>query len=284
MTTKQEERHKYLDLCIPYAFGRLNPGNRKQFEAHLASGCKVCKAELARLNEALGLFPLTLKQERPDQRVKEQLLARIASAKRTPGPAQEQPRRALKKEAPVTMATGPVVTTQRPWFGYAIAGVALLIIVALGIYTNDLITTLDTQEQKIVALQTELAQRDEMLKILQSQRIEMVLMNGLEPSPSGYGKIIWDPVKKTAIFQVAQLPTVPEDKEYQLWVIRKGEKIPAGLFAVRSEQEKESYFKIMNLNVESKKDFEAFAVTLEPKGGSPQPTSPIYLLGTTSLN
>jgi len=182
------------------------------------------------------------------------------------------------------MATEAVVTSQRSWFGYAIASVALLIIVALGIYTNDLIITVDTQEQKIVALQTEVAQREEMLKILQSQHIEMVLMNGMEPSPSGYGKIFWDPVKKTAIFQVSQLPMVPEDKEYQLWVIRKGEKLPAGVFAVRSEKEQESYFKIMNLNVESKKDVEAFAVTLEPKGGSPQPTGSIYLLGTTSLD
>ena len=89
-------------------------------------------------------------------------------------------------------------------------------------------------------------------------------------------------MKKTAFFQVANLPAVPTDKEYQLWVIRKEEKIPSGVFAVRSERE--GYFNVMNLDVATKSDFDAFAITLEPKGGSPQPTGAVYLLGTTAIN
>ncbi|MEK6757201.1 MAG: anti-sigma factor, partial [Bacteroidota bacterium] len=71
---KTEERHSYLELCIPYVFGRLNPGNRKQFEAHLATGCDPCTKELAELHEAMALMPLLLKQQAPPSAVRDRVL------------------------------------------------------------------------------------------------------------------------------------------------------------------------------------------------------------------
>ena len=281
--TKPEERHKQLDLCIPYVFGRLNPGNRKQFEAHLATGCVICTKELARLNEATALLPLTLRQEQPHPKVKDRLMARLSSGRSVSEQEKKHEVRGHKeKRTPVTPALAPTTQPQRPWFGYAIAFLSIAIVAALAIYTNDLISTVGEQEQRIITLRTELEQRQALLNILQAQQIEMVIMNGQEASPAGYGKILWDPLKKTAFFQVANLPAVPTDKEYQLWVIRKEEKIPSGVFAVRSEQE--GYFSVMNLDVAMKSDFDAFAITLEPKGGSQQPTGAVYLLGTTSVN
>lgn len=283
--TKPEERHKQLDLCIPYVFGRLNPGNRKQFEAHLATGCVICTKELARFNEATALLPLTLRQEQPHPKVKDRLMARLSSGKRV---SEQEKKREVRgqgreeKRTPVTPALAPTTQPQRPWFGYAIAFLSIAIVAALALYTNDLISTVGEQEQRIIALRTELEQQQALLSILQAQQIEMVIMNGQEASPAGYGKILWDPFKKKAFFQVANLPAVPTDKEYQLWVIRKEEKIPSGVFAVRSEQE--GYFNVMNLDVATKSDFDAFAITLEPKGGSPQPTGAVYLLGTTAVN
>jgi anti-sigma-K factor RskA len=281
--TKPEERHRQLDLCIPYVFGRLNPGNRKQFEAHLATGCVICTKELARLSEATALLPLTLQQEQPHQKVKDLLMSRLSSGKRL---SEQEKKRGEKtreeKRGPVTPALAPTTQPQRPWFGYAIAFLSVVIVVALGVYTNDLINTVGEQEQRIVELKTELEQQQALLNILQAPLIEMVIMSGQEASPAGYGKILWDPVKKTAFFQVANLPILPTGKEYQLWVIRKEEKVPSGVFAVRGEQE--GYFNVMNLDVAAKNDFDAFAITLEPKGGSPQPTGAIYLLGTTAVN
>lgn len=272
---KQEERHTHLELCIPYVFGRLNPGNRKQFEDHLAGGCEQCNKELAQLYEAMSLLPLALEQQQPPAHVKGKLLSRVRTARR----AEEQVSARREKAT-------PEVTTpqQRPWFGYALAAVLAVIIVALGVYVNDLINTVSTQEQTIVELKTDLERQGEIMKVLQSQRIEIVFMSGQQPSPAGYGKIIWDPAKKTAIFQVANLPTVPSDKDYQLWIIKNKKPIPAGVFAVTSEKEKESYFKVMNLDVAEKQEIDAFAITLEPKGGSPEPTLPIYMMGTTAVN
>lgn len=268
---KNDQRHKYLELCIPYILGRLTAGNRKQFEAHLKSGCPECTRELAELQEALSLLPLMARQQSPPARIKDRLMATVSVG----GGAAARPQ---AKVEPI------LVAQQRPWFGYAVAAVFLLVVIILGIYTNDLISTIGVKDQQIVELRDELQRKEEILKVLQSPKIDVVLMNGLEPSPAGYGKIIWDPVKKVAIFQVSNLPTVPQDKDYQLWIIKDKKPISAGVFAVTNEKEKEVFFKVMDLAVSEKKDIDAFAVTLEPKGGVPQPTGKMYLLGTTATD
>lgn len=266
---KNDQRHKYLELCIPYLLGRLTAGNRKQFEAHLKSGCQECTRELAELQDALSLVPLMARQQTPPSRVKSRLFTTLSAGGRAPASPRTQPE--------------PIIPPhQRPWFGYAVAAVFLLVVIVLGIYTNDLISTIGVKDQLIVELRDELQRREEILKVLQSPKIDVVLMNGLEPNPAGYGKIIWDPAKKVAIFQVSNLPTVPQDKDYQLWTIKDNKPVNAGVFAVTSEKEKEAFFKVINLAVSEKKDIDAFAVTLEPKGGVPQPTGKMYLLGSTS--
>jgi anti-sigma-K factor RskA len=114
--------------------------------------------------------------------------------------------------------------------------------------------------------------------VLQSKKIEIVIMNGLDVNPAGYGKIIWDPERKAAILQISNLPPVAQDKDYQLWVIKDNKPISAGVFSVE-EKDKQNFFKIEELVVSNRKDINAFAVTLEPKGGVPQPTGDMYLLG-----
>ncbi len=106
-------------------------------------------------------------------------------------------------------------------------------------------------------------------------------MDGLKVNPVGYGKIIWDPEKRSAILQVSNLPAVPSDKDYQLWVIKDKKPISVGVFAVNDTMS--NFFKIENLAVTNPKEIAAFAVTLEPKGGMPQPTGDMYMMGAPRL-
>ena len=272
------DHNRYLGLCLPYALGRLNPRNRHFFESHLKTGCPECNNELAEIYEAMSLLPLSLPLQSAPSRLRSRVLSAIRSGK--PMEARVEPRTQSSTQ-----------TQQRPWFGYAVAFVSVLILLALGLYSNSLIGRLDSQskqissqQQQIVALKDELQQKEELLNVLQSPKIDMVFMNGLAPSPTGYGKIIWDPVKKVAIFQVANLPAIPADKDYQLWIIKNKKPIPAGVFSVRDVKETENYFKVLSLDVTDKKEIDAFAVTLEPKGGSPQPSGEMYLLGNPAIN
>lgn len=267
---KTEERHKDLELCIPYVFGRLNPGNRKQFEAHLATGCQICIKEVAELHEAMALMPLLLKQQEPPRQIRDRLMSRL-SAGRGGTPEERRP----APQRPSTAIGQP--RTGKPWAAYAIIGAAVLVIILLALYVNDLVGTIGGQERRVNELQTELQREGEFLAILQSEQLEVAVMNGLERNPTVYGKILWDPRKNSLLLQASNLPITPVDKDYQLWETRGGRSVSLGVFAVTNDQEKQTFFKILDADVGPKVQAQGFFVTLEAKGGAQQPTGSVYL-------
>jgi len=273
MTGKPEERHAQLELCIPYVFGRLNPGNRKQFESHLATGCEQCKRELAGLYEATGLLPLLLKQETPPPDVRQRLLSRISSKKPEPQRAERVAPQQGKR------AESPTVRPERPWYLYVSLIIGALLIVALVIFVNELVGTTTTQEKQIADLRGELLQNQDALGVLKAEKVEEVTLAGAVPGSSAYGKILWDPARRAAILQVANLPVPPQGNQYQLWVLKEKKYLSAGLFDVTREKDNE--LKVMTLPVGEKQELENFTVTVEPKGGSGQPTGAVQLRGST---
>lgn len=69
-------------------------------------------------------------------------------------------------------------------------------------------------------------------------------MAGMEDmSPSGYGKVVWDKEGGQALLQIANLPSVPSDKDYQLWIIVNGQPISAV-----DDPKKDNFFKIEQLS------------------------------------
>jgi anti-sigma-K factor RskA len=261
---EQKQRHTFLDLCLPYALGRLNEGQRRQFEAHLKTGCNDCTRELAEIQESLSLLPLLRKQQTAPRTLKDRVLERI--------------RQDEKRGAAQVVASSGLAETGRPWFGYGIAAIVAIILLGLAFYIGSLHDTISRQNQQLVELRDELQRKEEILGVLHAPRIDVVMMKGSEMHPAGYGKIIWDPEKRVAVFQVANLPALPEDKDYQLWVIKDKTPISAGVFSVRHE--KESFFKVVELTVTERMEIEAFAVTLEPKGGLPKPSGAVYIIGS----
>ena len=145
---------------------------------------------------------------------------------------------------------------------------------------NDLTNSSDLLAQRDVTireLKTEIDQKSELLAILEARDVDLILMDGLDVNPTGYGKVVWDKDNGQALLQVANLPNVPLSKDYQLWFVVNNQPISAGVFAVNNS-EKDNFFKIEQFQ-QSASDG-AFAITLEPEGGSPQPTGDMYLLGS----
>jgi anti-sigma-K factor RskA len=69
---------------------------------------------------------------------------------------------------------------------------------------------------------------------------------------------------------VNNLPQPASDKQYQLWALLNGQPIDLGMIEVKQER---LLYRMKNVQ-----NAQAFAITLEPKGGSPAPTStPIVL-------
>jgi anti-sigma-K factor RskA len=273
MTPKTGERHTQLELCIPYVFGRLNPGNRKQFEAHLATGCELCKRELSELYEATALLPLLIRQEAPPPGLRQRILSRISSRKPEQARVERTPASREGRESVVTPATRP----PRSWYQYAAAALGILIIVALVIFVNDLVGTTRNQERTIAQLKGDLQQQNELASILKAPKVEIVSLSGIEPGSSVYGKILWDSSSRKAMLQINEVPVTPEGKEYQLWMLKEQKYFSIGEF--QTDSTKAGLLKVIDLPGEVNQRIEGFVLTLEPKGGSPQPTGAIYLRG-----
>lgn len=272
---KTEERHAQLELCIPYVFGRLNPGNRKQFEAHLETGCEQCKRELSDLYEATALLPLLLKQEAPPTGLRQRLLSRL-STKRTEQPRGVKPtpppqRQAV--EAPVTKAPS------HSWYLYASMVMGALLIVGLLLFLNDQLRTTSELEKKLSDLQVQVQQKQDILAVLQAHSVEMLQLVSAEVGSEASGRIFWEPEKRRAVLQVINLPAQSADKQYQLWLMKDKKYFRVSEFDVNTE--KANVFAVMTLPVGEKKEIEEFAVTLEPRGGSTQPSGVIQLRGVT---
>jgi anti-sigma-K factor RskA len=108
-----------------------------------------------------------------------------------------------------------------------------------------------------------------------SSTTKVIAMAG-DASPQANAKVLWDTKAHEWVIYIFDLPTPPSDKDYQLWYVTKDAKISAAVF--RTDAKGRSVLKL-RLPPSALASLAATAVTLEPKGGSPQPTSKIYLIG-----
>jgi hypothetical protein len=167
-------------------------------------------------------------------------------------------------------------------FAYGIAAVLLFVSLIIG-YNYILLNKKSiSQEQRILELTNAVAQKQALLDVLISKNVQLVSMNGLDPSPASYGKIIWSQDKRTAILQISKLPSIQNDKDYQLWAIENGKPVSWGVFSI-SNSGSNLFFKLEDVKSVNKESMNAFAITLEPKGGVPQPTGKMYLLGKANI-
>ncbi len=105
---------------------------------------------------------------------------------------------------------------------------------------------------------------------------EPTLINGTDKAPSANAVVYWNPAARQASLQVLELPAPPPDRQYQLWAIVDNGQESMGVFEVEADGRA-----LIDLPFEAEPN--AFAVTLEPRGGSPSPTlSEMYLLGERS--
>jgi hypothetical protein len=263
------EKEKFIELCSLYFLDALDESELKEFTEAIEGGNQEYIEIFSSLQNTVLYLPLSVDQIEPPKYIRTKLLANIKS---NAGP---QKLSIIDKLISISGLKNPTIAF------------AVSIILAIGIavlayisYQNE--STIKHQNNLIVQLKDEVQKNNEILKVLSAKNINVIIMSGLEVNPAGYGKMILDPSKKQAIMQVSNLPETSKDKDYQLWVIKDSKPISNGVFAISNEKEN-NYFMITILSVQDLKNINAFAITLEPKGGVPQPTGKMYLLGNAKL-
>lgn len=102
------------------------------------------------------------------------------------------------------------------------------------------------------------------LIFLRSQSAHKIILKGTPKSPQSFATIYYDKDTKRTLVDVIDLPTPPKEKQYQLWAIVGGKPIDLGVFDLDTTQRLKE--------IKFIEEVQAFAITLEPKGGLPSPS------------
>lgn len=161
-------------------------------------------------------------------------------------------------------------------------GSALLNFYLFGRYKdyNNRYTELLASQQQLVknneVMQAKMHTYEEDLNLVNDTNVIMIRMPGSNvassPAPASLATVYWHKQSKDVYVHVNSMPEPPADKQYQLWAMVDGRPVDAGVFDMSKEI---SIVKMKNIP-----RAQAFAVTLEKKGGSPSPTmEQLYIMG-----
>ncbi len=284
-------QEKYLEYSATYTLGALDGDELSEFTAHLKSGCAICTAEIGLLTEIAALMPTALRPLMVSPDLSERVLfnaqlAKVAKAhfEEAPSEAEETPQAKVKDAPKEKRRAG-----KSSWIGYALAAAVLFMLAGFAVYVYRLSMTINdnsdyiaSQKAQIRRLWDDLDRRETVLKVMGARNIEIVKMAGLKADSAAYGTIFMDPEKKVAVLHIANLPLLPQDKEYQLWLFKQQKKVSAGTFSLSEDWERETFYSVTPFDVSDRREIDSVAVTSEPKGGASQPTGETYLLGKRS--
>ena len=241
---RSAEKERFDDLKEAYALGALDGEERLWFEGYLEAHPEL-RAEADDLLSVADLLALAPDELDPPPNLRRDLLARIGAETETLGQAPPE-------DAPTGRETPP---GWRGRLSLALAAFAAALIVAgLSVWTASL------------------REENEQLRgELEGRRSYELVGSGAAQDVQGEVLRLGD---GRAVLVVQDLPEAPEGQTYEAWLLRGGVPEPAGLFVPREGG-------TAAVPVEgSLEDAEAVAVTVEPSGGSPMPTSDILLTAT----
>lgn len=232
-------------LTGAYVCHALEPAEREAFERHLAQ-CPTCAAEVAELQETAALLA-SAAAETPPPRLKSAVDARIAVTRQIPP---------LAEHGPAARAAD-VRRPRRRWFtalGWGLATGLAVAVAVLGVRVNDQQHQIDQAGRRTSAITALLSAPD-------------TRADSVGVTTGGTGTVLASRSLDEAAITVNGLAKLPPGQAYQLWMMgpsgaRSGGLLPSGNRAYGS------------VLAHGLGDARTIGLTVEPAGGSAQPTTP----------
>jgi anti-sigma-K factor RskA len=263
------DREEIKELGALEAAGALGPAERREIERLWREGGPEERQELRELLEAAALLPLALPRTEVSSDLKSQLMSRLMAERREGEPIDG---RVIPFAPPARAERGAV-------FWLPLAASLLFASLSLWLYLQNARLNREVASLSAQATRTaeQLASARSELNEVVSRTTRLVALSGVDASPQANAKVFWDTDAQEWVIYIFNLPLPPSDKDYQLWYITHDQrKIGASVFRPEPDGQVALRFKIPR---DLAPRLAATAVTLEPKGGSPQPTGQFYLKG-----
>jgi anti-sigma-K factor RskA len=276
--------HVWLEHAAPYALGALDETDHAAFDEHLET-CDNCAREVRELRQVAGLLALGGPAVAPPPALRDRILAeargvRPISARRgneSTGPSDAAV--ITGRSAPHSMAaSGRAWRVVVPWLAAAAA-----IVVAVGL-AQRLRVERDARlaaEHSVASARAALdstgatlAGRDSLIATLVAPDVQAMTVTGAGPTPSA--RYFLDRRARRIVIAASSLPAAAPGRTYQLWGIETG-KPPVSLGTFDADASGRA---LASLSVPDGLAISVTAVTDEPVGGSPQPTTTPFLAAT----
>ena len=160
-----------------------------------------------------------------------------------------------------------------PWVA---AGALAVGLVALWLQNSNLQRTIASLQDQSAQQMAELQRARDVVSTLTATDAMRVTLVAAKTPPQPQGKAIYVRDRSSLIFLASNLQALPPLKAYELWLIpTSGAPIPAGVFKPDAHGSAVVVEPPLPPGVQAK----AFAITVEPEGGSSAPTLPVVMLG-----
>lgn len=240
-----------------YVLGELSAEARAEVERNLER-YPALKTELTEIEQTQEQLLLGL-GIKPREEVKKALLEKIEP--KIPAGKQVQ----LPSQSPLTF-----------WKLAVAASVTIAIIAVYMAYdyrsrwmrTASDLSQMMTQNQRIAedynTVNKRIDQLENDVQVMENPDFKRVVMRGTENAPTAMAYVYWNENSREVYLRIQDMKSLSSENQYQLWAIIDGKPVDAGVFDAPSS----GLLKMKNVGDGAA----TFAVTVEPKGGSPTPS------------
>lgn len=229
-----------------FVLGVTDAETRSEIEQRLAAGDAEAEVAVARAREIVAGLCLIAPQVEPPARLKQKVVAAVRAEGRSFG----------------------------GWLWAWSVATALLVVVALNFWQRE-----QTKAQELADVRRELAATgarldsvSQILQFLEEPQVRIASFGRQQPAPPR-GKLLISP-SRGVLLLVSNLPPAAEGRVFQMWLVPKsGGPVSAGTFQTAADG-RAVHFNTQAVNFDTTA---AVALSVEPTGGSPAPTTTPFL-------
>jgi anti-sigma-K factor RskA len=261
-----------------FVLGALSPEEQQAFDAHLLT-CEACAAEVRSLQATAAALPFSVMPVEPASDLRQRVLAAAAAARR--------PSSVVSFESRRTPRTAPSRRTRGSVTGWIAAAAGVALAAGVSLYALDLRTRLDGTERRLADAVERLADSEQRVQVASREttavRASLALLSapdvielrlaGQAPAPAAQARAFLSR-SRGLLFAATNLPSIPNDRVYQLWYLTPGAPVSAGLLRPDADGAATVAFD----TGPGTPTPTGLAVSIEPDGGVPAPTGAIYLV------